>query len=167
MYRYYTTRNGADELVIIDKHTFSYNTDENSNLWLLFNIYIKYHFSTNIDQEVATAANQIEHRQRRPQSTENNIAQNAHLSQFCFPSWTWAGCTSSFLPVDGGSYLGCSRGKRALLAWVHCLCLDRKDWARPEALECSHRLCCCRAEDCERQNQVSAVCGNTIILNSI
>lgn len=134
----------------------------------LTNIYIEFHFSTNIDQQVATAANQTEQGQRRSQSTENNITQSAHLlPHFCFPSWAWVDCTSSFLPVDGGSYLGCSRGKRTLLAWVDCLCLERKDWAGPEALDCSHRLCCCRAEDCQRQNQGSAVRGNAIILNFI
>lgn len=154
--------NGADNLMIIDKYTFSYNTDKNSNLWhLVFSFDMKYHASANIDQQGVIAANQIEQRHRR----QSMKKKNAHLlPQSCSPSCPWVGGTRPFLPADGGSYLGCSLGESTLLAWVDCLCLDRKDWAGPGALECSHRLCCCRAEDCKRQKQLSAVSGNTVIL---
>lgn len=38
----------------------------------------------------------------------------------------WAAVVHLSLP-DGGCYLGCSWWERALLAWVDCLCLERKD----------------------------------------
>ena len=119
--------------------------------WLL-SIYIKYHSSINMVQQGAIAANEKEHRDwgTQPNKTKKKT-ENRLLPQCCFPSWPWGGCTPPLLPVGGGSYLGCSRGDRALLAWVDCLCLDRKDWAGPGAVEHSHRLCCCRAEDCKRQ----------------
>lgn len=76
--------------------------------------------SSNIDQQEVTAANQIEH---------NSHSMNLHTitpSSTMRPAHESRGA-SAFLPAEGGCYLCSSRGETALLAWVDCLCLARKD----------------------------------------